>query len=180
MTSPHTRRTLKPGGPAAKHELAALLDAIWVGEVVRPSRFLVLAAPDLGDGPALDNRAGGFSGLEPNWGERVVRLSDVLLRVLAHGGEVWVLTRRRPECPNLLLARLRERAAESSSDGRLRTAEVEAMAAAGVYGDGFALAGPIAFGETGPDFVGEGIVFDLNPASDRRENLRAVFGGQFT
>jgi hypothetical protein len=180
MTSPPTRRALKPGGPAARYELAALLGAIWVGEVVRPSRFLILAAPDLGDGPALDNRAGGFSGLEPNWGERVVRLSDVLLRVLTHGGEAWVVARRRPESPNLLLARLRERAAESGSAGRLRTAEVEALTAAGVYADGFTLAGPIAFTEAGPDFAGEGVVFDLDPASDRRESLRTVFEGLFT
>jgi hypothetical protein len=178
--SPTTRRALKPGGPAAQRELAALLDAIWVSEVIRPSKFLIVAAPDLGDGSAVDNRAGGFSDLEPNWGERVVRLSDVLLRVLAHGGEAWVLTRCQVGSSNLFLARLRERAVESGMANHLRTAEVEALPAAGVYGDGFTLAGPIAFSERGPDFAGEGVVFDLDPVSARRSSIRASFEGLLT
>ncbi len=179
-TSPALRRTVNPGGPAARHSLAALLTAVWAGELIRPSKFLILAATELHDGPALDNRAGGFSGLEPAWGERVIRVSDVLLRVLKHGGEVWALTRRRADGPNLFLARLRARAAENGLSLRLRTAEPEALPAAGLYGDGFTLTGVFALAETGPDFAGEGIVFEPECAADRRSKLRATFEGLLT
>ena len=77
------RRTLRPGGPAARHELAGLLASVWACEVVRPSGLLVLALPQLADGPALDNRGGSFTGVEPGWSARVVRVSDVLLRTAA-------------------------------------------------------------------------------------------------
>ncbi|MFO0822553.1 MAG: hypothetical protein U0792_05435 [Gemmataceae bacterium] len=177
MTAPPLlRRTLSPGGPAARRELAALLNSVWASEAIRPGKFLLLASPDLVDGPALDNRSGGFSGVEPGWGERLVRVSDMLLRSLAHGGEVWGLHRRR-DATNLFLARIRERAAEAGLMARLRTAELDALPAAGLYGDGFALGGEVAFTETGLDFAGASVVFELNPGAERLAKLRAAFEG---
>ncbi|MCC7066695.1 MAG: hypothetical protein IT456_28125 [Planctomycetes bacterium] len=154
-----------------------LLTSIWTAEAIRPSRFLLLAVPDLFEGQALDNRAGGFSAMEASWGERIVRISDMLLRALAQGGDVWVLTRRRADGPNLLLARLRERAVEVGLGSRFRAAEAESLPAAGVFGDGFALTGAVAFTDTGPDFAGEGVVFELDPAAGRVSNLRTTFEG---
>ena len=174
---PPFRRTIRPGGPAARHELALLVTSIWAAEAMRPSRFLLLAAPELADGQALDNRSGGFSALEASWGERVVRISDMLLRVLAQGGEVWLLTCRRTDGPNLLLARLRERALEVGRVDRFRAAEAESLPAAGLFGDGFALTGAVAFTDTGPDFAGEGVVFEVDPAAGRVSGLRATFEG---
>ena len=174
------RRAISPGGPAARHALGTLLTAVWAAEVVRPSAFLLLAATELHDGPALDNRAGGFSGLEPAWGERVIRVSDVLLRALKHGGEVWAFTRRRADGPSLFLARLRARAAESGFAARLRTAEPEALPVNGLYGDGFAVAGALALTEAGPDFAGEGVVFEPEFPPDRRAKLRTACEGLLT
>ncbi len=171
MSTP-VRRTLRPDGPAARHELAGLLGSVWACELVRPSGLFVLAAPQLADGPALDNRGGSFTGIEPGWGERVVRVSDVLLRTAARGGRVWVLTRRTPDRPNVLLARLRERAAEMGATARLRTAELDSLPAAGVFADGFTVRGPLLLGEDGPDFLGEAVVFD--PDTDA---TRAAFEG---
>ena len=88
------RRTLRPGGPAVQQELKTLVATIWAGEAIRPSRFLILSAANLTDGPAPDHRAGGCSGLEPMWGERIIRVSDMLLRTLASGGDAWVFARR--------------------------------------------------------------------------------------
>lgn len=178
-TSFSSRRTLHPGGPAARHELAVLLTSVWAGEAIRPSRFLLIAAPQLADGPALDNRAGGFSTLESEWGERVVRLSDMLLRALSQGSEVWVATRGRSDAPNLFLARVRDLAVEGGLGGRLRTAEPPVLPAAGLYGDGFALTGAVAFGDTGPDFAGEGIVFELDQTGERTTSLRKILEGLF-
>jgi hypothetical protein len=161
------RRPLRPGGPAARHELAGLLANVWACEVVRPSGLLVLAVPQLADGPAVDNRGGSFSGIEPGWDEREVRVSDVLLRTAARGGRVWVVTRRTPDRPNVLLARLRERAAETGATARLRTAELDTLPAAGLFADGFTVRGPILLGEDGPDFLGEAVVFDVTTDPNR-------------
>ena len=180
MNPSPVRRTIKPGGPAGRHELATALNAVWVGEAVRPSRFLIVAATDFADGPAFDNRAGGFSGLEPSWGERVVRVSDVLLRVLEHGGAGLGTHPPPGRSPKPAPRPPPRAAAESGSIDRLRTAEVEALPAAGVYGDGFAVAGAVAFADAGPDFAGEGVVFEIDPVTDRRDTLRTVFEGLFT
>src|SRR5437660_491669 len=87
MTAP-TRRTLLRNSPAARRELADLLQAIIGAELLRPSRRLWVASAVLADAPVLDNRAGGFTALEPAWGERPIGLIDVLVRNLILGGQV--------------------------------------------------------------------------------------------
>jgi hypothetical protein len=160
------RRSLRPAGPAARRELHVLLAALWVAEAVRPSERLILAAPMLADGTALDNRSGTFSGLEPAWGERPIGLAELLAHNLTRGGTVWVVTRRHPDGPNRLLARLRELAGAAGTAARLATAEVTALAPAGLVGSGFALTGGLALTEAGPDHADEGLVLDLGPTAE--------------
>lgn len=179
MTTPPPR-TISPGGFAARQELSALLTSVWVAEAIRPSELLVIAAPTLSDGPVLDNRAGGFSGLEPSWSERVLRLSDLVLRVLVQGGEVWLLTREHPDGPNRLLKRVRESAAEAGFTSRLKTAEVKVLPRTGAFGDGYAVTGPIALTDHGPDFIDEVVAFEFPRTGTTRTTLQAAFGGLLT
>jgi hypothetical protein len=133
--------------------------------------------PSFADGPALDPRAGGFAALEPEWGERRVRVSDVLLRTAVHGGTVWLLTCGRPESENPALARLRERVRDANLAARLRLHQADSLPVAGIYGDGFALSGPVAFADDGPDFAGETVTLELG--DDRLPSVREQLGGFF-
>src|SRR4051794_30703728 len=96
MSAP-SRRTLLRNAPGGRRELADLLQAVMVAESLRPSNRLWVASAALADAPVLDNRAGGFSALEPTWSERPIGLIDVLIRNLTLGGRVSVVVGKGPD-----------------------------------------------------------------------------------
>jgi hypothetical protein len=179
VTEPQ-RRLISPGGIAARQHLTQLLANVWVAEAIRPGEFLVIASPVLSDCPALDNRGGEFSTWDSRWGERVLRLSELVLRVLSQGGSTWLITRRQADGPNRFLCRIRESAGEAGFAARLRTAEVDTLPAAGVFGVGYSVTGAIAFADSGPDFLGEAISFEFHPAVNSRSHVQDKFGGLLT
>jgi len=168
------QRPLRPAGPVGRRQLQSLLSGLWAAEVLRPSRLLILALPALSEIAALDNRTGTFSPLEPSWGERIVRLTDILMRNLAWGGEVCIVTHLAPEGPNRLLARLRERADGEGLGAGLRTGECEALPRTGIFGDDFALIGPLHLVDPWPEIAEPGLIYELNPG---QPHSRADFAG---
>jgi hypothetical protein len=66
-------------------ELQDLLQGILVTELLAPGGRLWLLSPQLQDAQILDNRGGAFSAINPSWGHRWVRLSEVLIELLQHG-----------------------------------------------------------------------------------------------
>lgn len=174
------RRLVSPGGIAARQQLTQLLANVWAAEAIRPGEFLVIASPVLTDCPSLDNRGGEFSIWDSRWGERILRLSDLVLRMLSQGGFTWLITRHQADGPNRFLCHVRESADEAGVAARLRTVELDALPAAGVFGVGYSVTGAIVFGDSGPDFLGEAISFEFHPAVSSRSHLQDKFGGLLT
>lgn len=75
----------------SSREAADLLAALFVAEIVKPSRCLWLVSPWISDIPILANSAGEFSGLGLSAG-RTLRLTDVLVSLGRQGSTVVIGT----------------------------------------------------------------------------------------
>ena len=99
-----------------------LLQLIFVGELLSPSRCLWIVSPWISDIPIIDNSANNFSMFEPHWGRTHVRLSQVVGRLLELGTTVHVAT--RPLAYNeSFLERLRRHAESEGLPLRLHVSE---------------------------------------------------------
>src|SRR5207244_1271795 len=91
---------------ASARQVPDLLQAIFVSELISPSRCLWLVSPWISDIPVIDNRTNAFSSLDPLWTRSQVPMSQILTRLLELGTTVHVAT--RPDSRNrAFLDRLR-------------------------------------------------------------------------
>lgn len=79
---------------ASSHQVVDLLQTIFLAELFCPGGDLWIMSPWISDIPVIDNRASQFLHLEPSWGGRQVRLSEVLYQIMARGTKVHIVTRR--------------------------------------------------------------------------------------
>lgn len=177
MTTP-TRRTLLRTSPGARRELAELLQAVTVAEVLRPSPRLWVVSAVLDDAPVLDNRAGGFTAIEPAWGERSIGLIDVLVRNLTLGGQVAVVGGGGPDGERFL-RRLRDAADAAGVASRLETRVAPSLPVQGIVGEGFHLSGALAWAAAGVTIAEEGISFEAGTETGARADVlfRQAYGG---
>lgn len=70
-----------------------LLQIMFVGELLAPGEERCwLVSPWISNVVLLDNRAGGFSVVNPQWGQREVRLQEVIVDLMARGARVGIAT----------------------------------------------------------------------------------------
>jgi hypothetical protein len=67
---------------------------MFVGEMLRSGQTAWIVSPWVSNVVLLDNRSGNFDALNPEWGRREVRLSDVLLSLMTRGRRVSIVTRK--------------------------------------------------------------------------------------
>jgi hypothetical protein len=126
----------------ASAEIADLLQAIFLGELIRPSSKLFLISPWVSNIPILDNRAQSFSALEPSWTQPWVRLVQVLERLLSDGCSI-VLATRPDEHNKPFLRALEEAGVRAGSAANVHIAE--RLHEKGLLGDDFYLSGSMNF-----------------------------------
>ena len=177
MSAP-SRRTLLRNSPGGRRELADLLQAVMVAEVLRPSSQLCVASAVLADSPVLDNRAGGFTSLEQTWSERPVGLIDVLIRNLTLGGRVAVVVGSGPNGEQFL-RRLRDRAEAAGVALGLETHAALSVPVQGIAGEGYHFSGALAWTATAVTIAEEGITFEVGTYAGARADtlFRQAYGG---
>ena len=77
----------------SSRQLGDLLQSLFSVELLAPSRDLWLVSPWIGDIPILDNRAGQFQALAPEWDRGRIGLSRVLIYLAGLGTGIHVVTR---------------------------------------------------------------------------------------
>ena len=107
----HEQPSIFKGQGWAERDVEELLQSVFGAELVAPSANLWLVSPWITDVAVVDNRTGGFSGLEPDWGRRAINLVDVLAVLLRRGTQITVAT--RTDTHNQRFLRRLETAAES-------------------------------------------------------------------
>jgi len=144
-------------------DVKELLQAVFVGEALAPSRCLWLVSPWISDIAVVDNRAGAFDALDSSWGQRLLRLSELLARNLRLGSTVVVAT--RPVTHNtLFLDQLAGMAAEFGVASALRVNEAEELHEKGLLGDDFYLGGSMNLTYGGVELLEETVTFDTAPS----------------
>ncbi len=70
-----------------------LLQSMFVGELLGSGERVWIVSPWISNIVLIDNRAGNFDALSPEWGRREVRLADILIGLMARGTQVVLVTR---------------------------------------------------------------------------------------
>lgn len=86
-------RSLRTSALSSREELADILQALFVAELLTPSAPIWIVTPWISDVVVLDNRSGLFTGLLPDLPRRPLRLAEVLVNQLQRGGSVVIACR---------------------------------------------------------------------------------------
>ena len=113
-------RNLRTTALASREELADALQALFIGELMTPSKPMWIVTPWISDVVVIDNRSTRFTGLIPDMPRRQIRLVETLLAFLQRGGTLVIAC--RPDDHNRAFTeRLAERAIEAGvGDGLLQ------------------------------------------------------------
>lgn len=110
-----TARTLRTTYLRTRLELRDALHNLFVSELLAPSTPMWIVMPWIRDVPILDNRTGQLRGLVGGLPTRQLRLREVLLSQVVHGGSIVIASRPEPE--NQLFCRDLVRSATSLGKG---------------------------------------------------------------
>jgi len=159
-----------------RNEVRELLQGVFAGELISPSKTLWIVSPWISDIVIIDNRSGGFDGLLPEWGPREIRLREVLARILALGGEIVIVT--RSDDHNQLLVRSLQRQTElDHTSGRLSVQLVDKLHEKGICGDGFYLSGSMNLTFNGVELLEETVRFEVE--SDAISRMQITYLGRW-
>ena len=160
---------------ARSTELRDLLQSLFVGEILLPSRCVWLVSPWISDIPIIDNETNLFSQLAPEWPRGRVSLSQVIVRMLSAGTTVHVAT-RDDELNRSFLSVLKSLGGE----GRLRVHTSEDLHEKGLLGDDFYLSGSMNFTVAGIQINEEVLHLITDPAdvAQNRVILTQRWGGE--
>jgi len=157
------RRILKTSS-SCQHEVRELLQAVFVSELLAPSRWLWLVSPWLSDIEIIDNRTGSFNALEPLWGRRGIRLSEVLGRILGYGITNLVVATRPDAHNQKFLRTLRATVEGQGARGQLRILDYrQHLHVKGVLGDDFFISGSMNITYFGIELLEESVLFETEP-----------------
>lgn len=89
----YSHRRIFKTSVTGKETTRELLQTMFVGEVLNKANKIWLVSPWVSNIIIIDNRSGNFDSLNPEWGRREIRLSDLLISLMTRGSEVVVVTR---------------------------------------------------------------------------------------
>ena len=153
-------------------EIRELLESLFAAELLSPSRCLWLVSPWLTDLELLDNRAGAWSALDPQWGPRQLRLAELLGRMLQMGVRVVIAT--RPDAHNeQFLRKLDDLVKSSGVENHLTVHRKATLHHKGFLGDDFYLSGSMNLTFNGVEILNEGVTFETD--REATESARIAF-----
>lgn len=122
--------------------LPDLLQSIFVAEILVPSEELWLVSPWISDIPIINNEAGEFSSLVPEWDRAPIRLSQVLHYLVEHFAHVYITTRAEEHNKSFLQALQK---APQGHTGSIQVQESTLLHEKGLLGRDFFLSGSFNF-----------------------------------
>jgi hypothetical protein len=148
-------------GPTQGRAIRDLLQSLLVTETLAPSDPLWLLSGWITDIAVVDNRAGRFADIDPEWPLGPVRLSAVLRSIVIRGGSVAIVLRdvdhNRP-----FLDRLRS--VQRSHPGRLKIALAAEFHEKGMVGTDYDLSGSMNFTHRGVEVNDEHVILRTDRA----------------
>ena len=172
-----TARTILRTSTGARRQIHELLEALFTAELLSPSAHLFLVSPWIRDLELIDNRSGRFSGLDPTWSRRNLRLGEILRVLIERGAHVTLATRPLDE-NRVFVDRLR-RGLPTSARERLTVELRKHLHAKGLVGDDYAVKGSMNFTHNGLENLEELVTFERGPrqVAELRTQFLSEYGG---
>jgi hypothetical protein len=134
-----SRQIFKSAGRASI-DVAEALGNLLVAEILDPGNEFYVVSAWITDVPVLDNTAGAFSALDPEWEERWLYLSEVLVTLMKRNVTVRVKTNEDPH-NRAFVERLGTRAAAADTAAQCQIRSHPDAHSKGIVGGTFALRG---------------------------------------
>lgn len=162
MTQPViTQRRIFKSAITSRKVIQELITLMMVGELVCPGEDVWLVSPWITDVPLLDNKAGSFDAVNPEWGHREIRLTDVAVQLMAGGTAVRIIT--RPDDHNQAFLRRLQEAADSAAVGNMLTTTIrDRLHTKGILTSRGLLSGSMNLTYSGLDLNEELITYDTD------------------
>lgn len=168
-------RQLLQTSPAYRNSVRELLQIVFTGELLSPSRCLWIVSPWLRDIPVIDNTTGSFFTLSPDFPRGEIRLSRVLFELISRGTHVVIVTRGDPENRQVIDAVAQNETAQVGDE--LVFLERQDVHAKGLLTDRCSLLGSMNFTYQGLDHSTELLLFDTEP--QHVQETRLLFYGEY-
>jgi phosphatidylserine/phosphatidylglycerophosphate/cardiolipin synthase-like enzyme len=159
-------------GPKIR-EIPDLLQSLFAAELLVPSRQIWIVSPWISDIPLVDNEAGSFSSVEPEWPPVRIRFSQILHALIERGTRVTIATRdldhNRP---------FRDALEALVSATSLTFVYADELHEKGILADAFYLSGSMNFTYNGVHVNTEVLHFFTDPATiaEARITMRERWG----
>jgi len=150
--------------------ISELLLSMFVGELLRPPASAWIVSPWVSNVVLLDNRNGSFDAVNPEWGHREVRLTDILLALMTRGSNVAIVTRNQ-ESNTKFVAEFRELTERHLLQERATIRIRETLHTKGILLSRCLLLGSMNLTYNGLQINDEWIEFSLDPEDVARTRL---------
>lgn len=157
------KRKIFKSATASQNAVREVLTLVFAQELMSPSRDLFLVAPWISNIVVFDNRLGQFSTINPEWGRREIRLTEVIVAVGSHGTKVHVHT--RPEVHNKQFEwRIKEAMSDAGVGDRLLWQSDALLHTKGLLTDWVCIDGSMNLTESGVALNDEMVTISYDPA----------------
>ena len=166
------RRVFKSAltGPAVIQELMQLM---FLAELLNPSDDVWIVSPWIGNVEVLDNQAGNFDVINPEWRRRKIRLIDLGLQILSGGSKLILVTRPDEDRNETFLEQLLEQADVASLSDGIEIIRRENLHTKGILTGSGLLLGSMNLTYTGLEINDEVVEYDTS--NQRRAEARQSF-----
>ncbi|WP_224705152.1 phospholipase D-like domain-containing protein DpdK [Devosia aquimaris] len=172
-----TRRIFK-SAVTSQNLIRELLQLMLLGELVAPGgQRAWLVSPWISNILLFDNRAGGFGSLNPEWGNREVRLVEVAVNLIARGTPLGIATSFDTH-NDAFIAAVSEAAEEAGLSDKLLIVQRRHLHTKGVLIKRGLLTGSMNLTYNGLELNDEMVVYDTNAKTiaEARLNFESYIG----
>lgn len=145
----------------SRQQIRGLLESLFIAELLYPSPRIYLVSAWVRDIPLIDNRSGGFRGLDPSWERRTLRLAEVLAMLVERGSSLVLAT--RPDRKNKDFVERVLRDLGRPEQERVSVQHRSDLHIKGLLGRGYAITGSMNFTNNGVFNNEELLRFDTDP-----------------
>jgi len=165
MTQSFASRRIFKNAVTSQNLVRELLQWMLLGELMAPGgQRLWLVSPWISNVVVLDNRAGGFNGVNPEWGAREIRLVEIAVQLMARGCSLAVATSLDDHNVGFIDA-LSEGAAEIGLIEQLRIIRRENLHTKGILLSRGLLTGSMNITYRGLELNDEAVIYDTSTES---------------
>lgn len=176
-----SRRIFK-SATTSQNLIRELLQFMMLGELLAPGGERAwLVSPWISDVTVLDNRAGGFTAINPEWGCREIRLVEIAMSLMARGTPLGIVT-NYDQHNNAFRAAIRDAAAEAGLSEHLLVIRSHSLHTKGCLLTRGLLSGSMNLTYHGLELNDEMVVYDTTPRTitEARLNFETYTSGDKT